>query len=161
MMWLFLPFLWCWKRLLWAWDEIVHDRYKERWILRYPLAGFSSDPAFARAPRGKIRLLGELRYRDKRGREYIVPSDYAYNGISSPMIAWFLSGHPLSGSSLRPTGLHDYLCDFPEIARAMGLSSFDVHELFYESCMSEAGVATPRALLMRAAVHAFGPRWSR
>ena len=145
-----------------AWRWIRDDGYKNQWRERYPHVGFLNEPGFQRAPKGRVRLEQDLLFRDRYHRIHVIRKGYAYDGVTTgnPFV-WLLIGHPMSPSTLRSSALHDWYCDYPGAAQDMNMSSEEIHDLFRDACLSEDGIASPRAFAMWIVTRVFGPRWKR
>lgn len=117
---------------------------------------FLTEPVLRRAGGGEYRLVDVGMRVARQGVVWTVPLGFQTNGASVPAVFWLLVGHPYSPSSLRAAILHDWMCRDP---RGHGLSSREVHRVFYEALRAD-GVGVVRAWLMYAAVAVFGPRFS-
>jgi hypothetical protein len=103
--------------------------------------------------RGRVALLSPLRWRTTT-THIVIPKGFETDGASIPPIMWPVMGHPLSGSLVKATTLHDW-----EIVTRHAPSPV-VHRRFYEALRS-LGVGRVRAALLYAAVRCFGPRFQQ
>ena len=102
--------------------------------------------------RGRVALLASLRWRTSTTR-VTVPIGFQTDGASIPALLWPIVGHPLSGSILKASILHDY-----EITTRRAPSRV-IHRRFYDALRS-SGVGFVRAALFYLGVRCCGPRFS-
>ena len=103
--------------------------------------------------RGRVALLSSLRWRTTT-THIVVPKGFETDGATIPALFWPIMGHPLSGSLVKATTLHDW-----EIVTRHAPSAV-VHKRFYEALRS-LGVGRFRSSLLYRAVRLFGPRFQQ
>lgn len=98
-----------------------------------------------------FKLVEELIYTDPSGVRWTVPAGTITDGASVPRAAWILFP-PFTGKYRVAAVVHDHFC------QTRNRPWEAVHRVFYDAMLT-AGVDTPTAKTMFAAVWVFGPRW--
>ena len=93
-------------------------------------------------------------------REHTIPKDFVWDGASKPWrkraVFCLAASH---WALVKPSLVHDYICDYRAVFALAGVSSEDAAELFNVHC--KEGMSTWEAYKLWKAVSMFGPQWER
>lgn len=99
-------------------------------------------------------LEDDFAYVDRKGVQWLAPTNLLTDGASIPSIFWSVIGGPWDGLYREAAVVHDAYCC------AQTAPWQDVHRMFYEA-MRCSGVAWVQAKTMFYAVWVGGPRWTK
>ena len=95
-----------------------------------------------------------IEFVDSQARKWTVPVGTKTDGASIPRPLWSIIGSPFTGKYVKAAVIHDHY------VATKYRSWMDTHGVLYE-VMIKSGVDTKQALVIWAAVHRFGPRWTK
>jgi len=96
----------------------------------------------------EMKLLSQVSFTDKAGKEWVVPAGAVVDGASIPPVLWSFAGSPFVGNYRRPSVVHDHFCDLHT------LPASEVHKMFLDA-MEADGVGLLERITKYAAVSAY------